>query len=233
MGNISDSVDLPAGGSVVFTATCSIDAGAVGTLSNTATVTAPAGVADGTAGNNSSTDSNTVLTPEADLSITKDNGSTQVLIGGQTIYTIVGSNAGPSDVIGATITDSFPGALDCSWTCSGAGGGTCARRADGGGHLRYRRSAGGRDGYLHGHLLGQRDGGRTARKHRVDRRADWGTPRRHPETTPQPTRTCWSASAAIRTTSPLRTPTIDTLQDVIACLTITVGPNVVVEAGEF
>ena len=125
-GDISESVDLPAGGSVVFTVTCAIDPTATGSLSNTATVTAPSGVTDDTPANNSASDTNTVLTPETDLSITKSNGATEVLIGGQTTYTIVGSNSGPSVVPGATVADTFPAALSCSWTCVGAGGGTCS-----------------------------------------------------------------------------------------------------------
>ena len=43
-GNINDTVNLPAGGSVTYTASCTIAASATGTLTNTATVTAPAGV---------------------------------------------------------------------------------------------------------------------------------------------------------------------------------------------
>ena len=45
--------------------------------------------------------------------------------GATTSYTIVASNAGPSAVTGATVTDTLPAALSCSWTCAGAVGGTC------------------------------------------------------------------------------------------------------------
>ncbi len=41
-------------------------------------------------------------------------------------YTIVVSNAGPSDVTGATVTDTLPAALtNVSWTCIPAGGASC------------------------------------------------------------------------------------------------------------
>jgi uncharacterized protein affecting Mg2+/Co2+ transport len=60
-GNIGDTVNLPAGGSVTYTASCTIAASATGTLSNTATVGAPAGVTDPTPGNNSATDTDTLL----------------------------------------------------------------------------------------------------------------------------------------------------------------------------
>ena len=64
-GNINAAVNLPSGGSATFTARCTISASATGTLSNTATVTAPAGVTDPTPGNNSATDSDTILVATA------------------------------------------------------------------------------------------------------------------------------------------------------------------------
>ncbi|HJU40272.1 MAG TPA: hypothetical protein VJ724_11915, partial [Tahibacter sp.] len=128
-GNISDSsVNLPAGGSATYTATCAIDAGATGTLSNTATVSSP--IADPDPANNSATDTDT-LTPQADLSITKTDGVAAVTAGGTTTYTIVASNAGPSHNGGATVIDTFPAALTCTWTCVGAGGGTCTASGSG------------------------------------------------------------------------------------------------------
>jgi uncharacterized repeat protein (TIGR01451 family) len=131
-GNINGTVNLPSGGSVTYTASCTISAAATGTLSNTATVTAPGGVTDPTPGNNSATDSDT-LGASADLSITKTDGATTAIPGGSTTYTIVASNAGPSNAMGATVADSFPAALTCTWTCAGAGGGTCT--ASGSGNL--------------------------------------------------------------------------------------------------
>jgi len=70
---------------------------------------------------------------EADLSITKDDGVAEVDAGGSTTYTIVAANAGPGDATGATVSDSFPADLSCTWTCTGSGGGTCT--AAGGGDL--------------------------------------------------------------------------------------------------
>ncbi|MBL8995684.1 MAG: DUF11 domain-containing protein, partial [Gemmatimonadetes bacterium] len=122
-GNINATVDLLSGGSVTFTATGT--ATGTGTLSNTATVTAPAGVND-PAGNNSATDNNTVITPTADLSITKTDGVTAVVAGGTLTYTIVVSNAGPSAVVGATVTDVFPAQVTgVTWTCAASGGSAC------------------------------------------------------------------------------------------------------------
>jgi len=130
-GNISDTVNLPAGGSTTYTASCTISAAATGTLSNTATVAAPGGVTDPTPGNNAATDSDT-LAPQADLSITKTDGVTAVTPGGSVTYTITASNAGPSNATGATVADTFPAVLTgVTWTCVGAGGGTCTASGSG------------------------------------------------------------------------------------------------------
>jgi uncharacterized repeat protein (TIGR01451 family) len=131
-GNLNDTaVNLPAGGSATYTATCNIASSATGTLANTATVTSA--VTDPTPGNNSATDTDT-LGPQADLAITKTDGVTVVTPGGSTTYTIVASNAGPSNAPGSTVADTFPaGCTAVSWTCVGAGGGTCT--ASGSGNL--------------------------------------------------------------------------------------------------
>lgn len=123
-GNISDTANLPAGGSATYTASCTISGAATGTLVNTATVTAAGGITDPTPGNNSATDTDT-LAAVADLSITKTDGVASVAPGGTLTYTIVASNAGPSNATGASVADTFPASLTCSWTCVGAGGGTC------------------------------------------------------------------------------------------------------------
>ncbi len=129
-GNISDLVNLPAGASAIYMANCGVSAAASGSLSNTATVSAPGGVTDPTPANNSATDTDT-LTSQADLSITKTDGVTSVVAGGSVIYTIVASNAGPSNAPGTTVVDTFPASLTCNWTCSGAGGGTCTAGGSG------------------------------------------------------------------------------------------------------
>jgi len=149
-GNINDTVSLPAGGSVTYTASATISAAATGTLSNTATVTAPAGVTDPTPGNNSATDSDT-LVASADLAITVTDGVTTATPGGSVTYTITASNAGASSAAGATVADTFPAALTVTWTCVGAGGGTCTASGSGnindtvnlpaGGSVTYTASA--------------------------------------------------------------------------------------------
>jgi uncharacterized repeat protein (TIGR01451 family) len=131
-GNISDTVNLPAGGSVTYTASCTISGAATGSLSNTATTAAPGGVSDPNPANNSATDTDT-LTPQADLAITKTDGVSQAVPGNSVTYTLTASNAGPSNAPGSTVADTFPAALTCTWTCVGAGGGTCT--ASGAGNI--------------------------------------------------------------------------------------------------
>jgi uncharacterized repeat protein (TIGR01451 family) len=112
---------------VTYTASCTISPSATGSLVNTATVTSAA--LDPDPANNSATDIDT-LTPSADLTITKTDGITATP-GGAVTYTIVASNAGPSSVTGATVADTFPGVLTCTWTCVGAASGTCTAAGSG------------------------------------------------------------------------------------------------------
>src|SRR6185436_5136640 len=118
-------------GSATFVATGTLQASASGTLSNTATVTAPSGFIDPNLANNSATDADTVIRV-ADLSISKTDGRTTASPGQPLTYTIVAGNVGPSDVTGANVSDPLPTALvAATWTCIGAGGGTCAAAGTG------------------------------------------------------------------------------------------------------
>jgi hypothetical protein len=82
-GNINQSVNLPSGGSVVFSAICAISTGATGTLVNTATVAVAGGITDPTPDDNSATDTNTISAFPTlsinDVSITEGNGGTQTV----------------------------------------------------------------------------------------------------------------------------------------------------------
>jgi uncharacterized repeat protein (TIGR01451 family) len=128
--NINELVNLPNGGSVTFSATCSVPAStASGTsIMNTATVTPPAGVPDPLLTNNDATDTDTTNV-QADLSITKTDGVSSVIAGGVLTYTIAASNTGPSDSSGSTVADTFPASLACTWTCAGTG--TCTAAGSG------------------------------------------------------------------------------------------------------
>ncbi len=116
---------FPAGASLTYTVTGS---GPVsGSVTNTATIAAPAGVTDPDPSNNLSTAVTTVGTVngEADLSLVK-TGSLGVS-GNSIIYRLVVTNSGPDAAIGARVVDELPAALtDVVWTCGNVtGGGSC------------------------------------------------------------------------------------------------------------
>src|SRR5207249_1248755 len=99
--------------------------GATGNITNTATVTVPAGVLDPNSGNNTATDVDSV-TPTADLQISKTDGLSSVKPGQSIAYTIVVTNAGPSAVTGATVADPLPNGLTgATWTCAASPGSSC------------------------------------------------------------------------------------------------------------
>ena len=84
-------------------------------------------------GNNSATTNTPVGAPVTDLRITNTNGVNGVVAGLPTTYTLTVTNPlGPSDAIGATVTDTFPATLTgVTWTCVGTGGGTCPAAGSG------------------------------------------------------------------------------------------------------
>jgi len=64
-----------------------------------------------------------IVGPEADLSITKDDGLTEVFSGTQLIYTLTVMNNGPDGVLSTTVWDSLPQELiNTTWTAEGSGG---------------------------------------------------------------------------------------------------------------
>lgn len=66
-GNINDGVNLPAGLSVMYTIVADVSQYAMGTLTNTASVAAPAGFVEATPGNNNASDSNAPASSEPDI----------------------------------------------------------------------------------------------------------------------------------------------------------------------
>ena len=132
-GSLDTTENVPSGGSVTYiiTGTVSSTAAAGTLLTNTATVAAPADRFDPNTLDNSATDTDTIVRV-ADLSITKTDGLTSVTPGNAVTYTIVVSNAGPSDVVGATVADRFPVGLTVgSWTCEATAGSSCTTAASG------------------------------------------------------------------------------------------------------
>ena len=84
-----------------------------------------AGVTDPAPGDNSATDTDT-LVPSADLAITKTDGAPFYYPGQILTYTIVASSAGPTPVTGASVADTVPAELtNVSWTCVASAGSAC------------------------------------------------------------------------------------------------------------
>ena len=68
----------------------------------------------------------------ADLAISITGGVTEILPGDSLTNTITATNHGPDDVVNAIVADSMPAGLNAiSWTCIGAGGGTCTASGSG------------------------------------------------------------------------------------------------------
>ena len=122
---------LPPSATRTVTATFAVPSGYTtpNPIANTATVSSPTPPAVST----SATTNTPLATPVTDLHITKTNGVDGVVAGRPTIYTITVTNPlGPSDAIGATVTDTFPPTLSgVTWTCTGTGGGTCLASGSG------------------------------------------------------------------------------------------------------
>lgn len=117
--DFTDTVNLPNGASIEYTVTAQVSASATGNLVNTASVAVPpAGYTDTNPGNNSATDVDTPVSV-ADLQITKTDGVMAYLPGNGLTYTIVVTNNGPGDVVGAFVSDPIPAQITTwTWTCT-------------------------------------------------------------------------------------------------------------------
>src|SRR5205085_6923293 len=123
-GDINDTVSMPVGSSITYTATGTVAAGANGTLANTATIAPANGISsDANPADNTATDTDTIILP--DLSITKSDGITSAAPGQSVTYTIVADNVGTLAVISAAVQDLFPANLTgVSYTSTASGGAT-------------------------------------------------------------------------------------------------------------
>lgn len=130
-GDINEVVNIRKGGALTYSIYAFVDASATGTLSNTATVVAPGGVTDPGPSPNSATDVD-ILVPEADLVVSKTDGTTTVTAGLTTTYQIVVVNLGPSDAPNTEVSDILPPEVaSANWTCAPSGGASCAPAGSG------------------------------------------------------------------------------------------------------
>ena len=124
----------------------------------------------------------------ADLAITKTDGVTTAVPGGSVTYTITASNAGPDAEPSATVADTFPAVLTCTWTCVGAGGGTCTAGSGAGNINDTVNLPVGGSRHLHRHLSHRRPRRPAAVQHRDGHDGATVDPNRPTTAPPTPTR---------------------------------------------
>ncbi|MEO8346301.1 MAG: hypothetical protein ABI607_11465, partial [Betaproteobacteria bacterium] len=104
-GPIADIVTIPNGGSITYTVPATIAPNVIGTLTNTINVVVPGSVIN--TGGTTASDSDPAV-PVTNLAITKSDGSTTFLPGGNATYVMVLTNGGPSDASNVAIADTLP-----------------------------------------------------------------------------------------------------------------------------
>ncbi len=139
-GNIDDtSVYLAPGASITYTIFGQVTGSATDGVSNSATATAGADETNtnpnALAGTTTATDADN-LTPQVDFVVTQvASGFGTAVPGGQIMYVITVTNAGPSKALGATIADAFAaGIASDTYTASGSAG-TSGFTASGSGNI--------------------------------------------------------------------------------------------------
>ena len=122
--------DLPVGASGTVTFAVTVDdplpVGVTQIFNSVSIADGGTSGADLNPANNTATDTTPILiTPEADLQITKSNSLTSVTPGSLVTYTVTITNAGPNAVTGAAFTDNVPASLTgVTYTTTVSGGAT-------------------------------------------------------------------------------------------------------------
>ncbi|MEU3406610.1 hypothetical protein ABZ766_22090 [Streptomyces sp. NPDC006670] len=110
-GSLDTTADLVRGGRVVYTITGTAPAQPA-TLTNTATVTAPADRSDTNPADNTGTAEPVTVTARADVEAVKESLGTGPIAPGETFdYRITARNNGPSDTGSVTVADTLPAPL--------------------------------------------------------------------------------------------------------------------------
>ncbi|TCO37662.1 putative repeat protein (TIGR01451 family) [Dokdonella fugitiva] len=108
--------------------TCSLKVNVVGTAAGNLINTIPAGALTSQQGVTNALPATATLqaTGSADLSVTKTDGATDIATGTTTTYTVAVANAGPNNVIAATVADTPPAGMTFTgWTCNASPGASC------------------------------------------------------------------------------------------------------------
>ena len=133
-GDITDTVTIPAGGNLVYTVTGTVPASVQTGLTNTATVTPPPGTTDPGCTPGCAATATDQPNPTVNLVVNKAASPNPYIPGDQLTYTVTVTNAGPSDALGASVSDPLPGALSgagFTWTCTASTGSTCTASGSG------------------------------------------------------------------------------------------------------
>ena len=110
-----------AGSTLTLTVIATVTASG-GTVTNSVSVIPFSTVVDSVRSNNTATDADRVI-GLVNLSITKDNGTTTLLAGSTTAYTVTVANVGPADASGSVLKDAAVTGLSCTAvTCTGVTG---------------------------------------------------------------------------------------------------------------
>lgn len=132
MGSIGGGVNLPVGGSLVYTVTVAVPAAAMGLLSYGAAIATPPGIVDPNLTNNAAVDVDLIVSgsPTAsDLSVAVSHMPDPVTPGANATYTLQVNNAGPGPVNTTLVSFTLPPggtlagpAMGSGWTCQPTGG---------------------------------------------------------------------------------------------------------------
>ncbi|WP_257461735.1 OmpA family protein [Archangium lipolyticum] len=133
-GAIATNVTLPAGGSLTYTLVITSSPTATGDLTVTGSIGTPADVSDHAPENNTATDTDTLTSAQADLSVNLTESEDPATQGTSHTYTAQVNNAGPSTATNVSVSfpipegSTFVSAEGPGWTCAEAAGTvTCTR----------------------------------------------------------------------------------------------------------
>src|SRR5262249_36643938 len=103
-GDIATTINLANGGVATFTITGTVPSGTRGNCADTARLTPPTGATAPATTKTPATD-NSPANPQADLNITKVSSPNPYVPGQTLTYTVTVTNNGPSNVVGAAVSD--------------------------------------------------------------------------------------------------------------------------------